>query len=145
MMLLVAITWPFDGPEIVVAVDSELTEVDELVLGKVDAWLARGGAPGRAMLPILSIRSIAEGGPVFIRRSEALAITRSPFEGCRWWWGRQAGGVTVWTATRGRQFCNRGFRAGRVGRMQNGRAMRGVRLILAAVDVDAVAGFDEAG
>ncbi len=128
-MLLVATTPPFDGAEIVVAVDSEFTEVEELVVGKVaepDSWLARGAAPGKAMLPILSIRSMAEAGPVFMRKSEAWAITRSPFARRRWR-GPGVGGVTRLAAVPGQ---------GSIGALRSGGhgvdGWRVGRLILAA-------------
>jgi hypothetical protein len=75
MMLLVATTWPFDC-----AADTEFTEEEELVVGKVaepDSWLARG-AFGTPILFILSRTSIVATGPVFMRRREAWAITISP-------------------------------------------------------------------
>jgi hypothetical protein len=68
MMLLVATTWPFAGAPIVVAVDSEFTEVEELVEGKVaepDSWLVRG-ALGKPIAVILSIKSMGAAGPVFM-------------------------------------------------------------------------------
>jgi hypothetical protein len=61
-MLLVATTWPFGCAAIVEAEDSEFTDVEELVIGKVaepDIWLARDvlGALMPFNLSMISIRA----------------------------------------------------------------------------------------